>query len=107
MVIDVNRLYALKELIIRNGGPLPIGLSTLYAAVHKGLIPAKRIGRRIFVPGWYLNELVMKQVTGNNFNAAIKALTSTIKAHDAVAELHVNESNFKTVTSAPQVDTSL
>ena len=34
MVIDVNRLYALKELIIRNGGPLPIGLSTLYAAVQ-------------------------------------------------------------------------
>jgi hypothetical protein len=58
-IIDANRLYSIKELIAKNGGPIPIGLATIYADIHAGIIPCKRIGRRIFIPGWFVKKLVL------------------------------------------------
>jgi hypothetical protein len=63
MEIITTRLYALKELIVKNGGPLPIGLSTLYAATKKNLIPYKRVGNRLFVPGWFIQSLLEQPTT--------------------------------------------
>lgn len=50
---DNKLFYSIKEL----GDILPIGRSTLYAAVNKGTIPCRRIGNRILIPASYLKTL--------------------------------------------------
>ena len=56
---DTKKLYEIKELLSINGGPLPISRAGLYAAATKNLIPVVKIGRRLFVPSWYIDQLLM------------------------------------------------
>jgi hypothetical protein len=58
MSID-KKLFDLKELITANGGPIPLSRSGIYSAAAKGLLPTVSIGRRLFVPSWYVDRLLM------------------------------------------------
>ena len=58
MSIDVRRFYSPKEVIVANGGILPLSLSSVYAAIAKGEIPCKTIGHRKLIPGRYLQQLL-------------------------------------------------
>lgn len=58
MVIDEKRLYSPKEVIVANGGILPMSLSGVYLAVNRKEIPVKKVGARIFIPGKYLLTLL-------------------------------------------------
>lgn len=53
-----TQLYELAELLRENGGPVPMSRSGIYLAARKGDIPTTRIGRRIFVPSWYVDSLL-------------------------------------------------
>jgi len=53
-----KKLYALQELLSTNGGPIPMSRAGIYAAAAKGDIPTVHIGRRIFVPSWYVYKLL-------------------------------------------------
>ncbi len=56
MKFDDNRFYSVKEIIVKNGGPLPLSLSAVYSAIRAGDIPVKKIGKRLFISGKYLSE---------------------------------------------------
>jgi len=58
MEIDQNRLYDLPELLTKNGGPLPLSRTGIYAAAKRGEIPSVKIGNRVFIPGRYIHDLV-------------------------------------------------
>ena len=51
-------LYGLPELLRKNGGPIPMSRAGIYAAVKSGVIPSVRVGRRVFVPSWYVDSLL-------------------------------------------------
>lgn len=53
-----NRLYSPRELIVANGGPLPLSISAVYAAIRRGEIPVVKIGHRKMVPSWFLEKLL-------------------------------------------------
>ena len=57
MLIDVNRFYSPKELIVENGGILPMSLSAVYNALAKKQSPSIQLGNRKLIPGSYLKEL--------------------------------------------------
>ena len=56
MTIETNRYYSPKDIIVANGGILPMSRSSVYAAIRKGEIPAKQIGKRLLIPGTFLLE---------------------------------------------------
>ncbi len=58
MLIDVNRLYSPKEIIVANGGILPISISAVYTAIRNKSIPVKTIGNRKLIPGTFLKEIL-------------------------------------------------
>ena len=58
MLIDVNRFYSPREVIVKNGGILPLSISTVYAAIQCNDIPSKTMGKRILIPGSYLKRLL-------------------------------------------------
>lgn len=45
-----------KELIVANGGVLPLSLAAVYQAIRRGEIPSQRIGKRILIPASFLDE---------------------------------------------------
>lgn len=51
-------LYTVEESIQENGGILPLSKSCVYKLIRKKEIPSKRIGKRVFIPGSYLRELM-------------------------------------------------
>lgn len=55
-----KRLYAPKEVIVKNGGVLAISLSGVYAAISEGKIPTVKVGNRKLIPWWYLEKLLRK-----------------------------------------------
>ena len=57
MIIE-KRLYAPKEVIVKNGGILAMSLSAVYAGMKKGNIPFKQIGNRKLIPYWFLEKLM-------------------------------------------------
>lgn len=59
---EAKKLYALQELLSVNGGPIPMSRAGIYAAAAKGDIPTVHIGRRKFVPSWYIRRLLMPPV---------------------------------------------
>lgn len=61
MSIDERRFYSPKEIIVKNGGILPLSLSSVYAAISNGEIPCKIIGRRKLIPGIYLIKLLQTE----------------------------------------------
>ena len=52
-----RNLFTPKEVIAANGGVLPMSLSGLYKAIRDGIIPAVKLGKRIYIPRWYLESL--------------------------------------------------
>ena len=60
MTIETNRYYSPKDIIVANGGILPMSRSSVYAAIRKGEIPAKQIGKRLLIPGTFLLEFTNK-----------------------------------------------
>ncbi len=58
MSIVEKRFYSPKEIIVANGGILPLSLSSVYAAIANGEIPCKVIGHRKLIPGTYLFKLL-------------------------------------------------
>ncbi len=51
-----RKLYELREV-----QPLvPMSMAGLYLACSKGDIPTVRVGRRVFIPGWWLDEILSK-----------------------------------------------
>lgn len=48
-----KKLYELPELM----QIIPMSKSALYKAIAEGIIPSKKIGKRIFVPAWYVRNL--------------------------------------------------
>ena len=59
MVIE-KRLYAPKEVVVKNGGVIAISLSGVYDAISKGTIPTVKVGNRKLIPYWYLESLLCK-----------------------------------------------
>ena len=57
MTIEPNRFYSPKDIIVANGGILPMSRSAVYAAIRTGEIPAKQIGKRLLILGTFLLEL--------------------------------------------------
>ena len=57
MIIE-KRLYAPKEVIVKNGGIIAMSLSSIYAGMKKGNIPFKQIGNRKLIPYWFLHILL-------------------------------------------------
>ena len=60
MTIETNRYYSPKDIIVANGGILPMSRSAVYAAIRSGEIPAKQIGKRLLIPGTFLLEFTNK-----------------------------------------------
>ena len=60
MTIEPNRYYSPKDVIVANGGILPLSRSAVYAAIRSGEIPAKQIGKRLLIPGTFLLEFTNK-----------------------------------------------
>ena len=60
MTIETNRYYSPKDIIVANGGILPMSRYSVYAAIRKGEIPAKQIGKRLLIPGTFLLEFTNK-----------------------------------------------
>lgn len=54
----IKRLYSVKELISKNGGPLPISMAGLYSAINRGEIECVTIGRRKFIPSAELERIL-------------------------------------------------
>ncbi|CVK18402.1 hypothetical protein [Sporomusa sphaeroides] len=62
--MSINKtLYELPELLRKNGGPIPMSRAGIYAAVKKGVIPSVRVGKRVFVPSWYVDSLLNEACT--------------------------------------------
>lgn len=59
MLSQSRSLYELPSLLSINGGPIPMSRAGLYAAAANRKIPTVRIGRRIFVPAWYIRQLLL------------------------------------------------
>ena len=58
MKIDEEKLYSIKEVVVKNGGIIPMSVSALYEAVRSGKIAAISIGKRRFISGITLKKLV-------------------------------------------------
>lgn len=56
--MSMKLLYELPELLRKNGGPIPMSRAGIYAATKNGTIPSVRVGRRVFVPSWYVDSLL-------------------------------------------------
>ena len=63
MSIDIRRFYSPKDIIVANGGILPMSLSSVYAAITRGEIPCKIIGHRKLIPGSFLAKLLETERT--------------------------------------------
>ena len=69
MSIDEKRFYSAKEIIVSNGGILPLSLSSVYAAIANGEIPCKVIGHRKLIPGTYLIKLLQAEQVASGDSA--------------------------------------
>ncbi|GEM_PF-5983973 len=58
MQIEKNRLYSPREIIVKNGGVLPVSLAAVYKGIDRGEIKCKTIGKRKMIPGGVLLDLV-------------------------------------------------
>lgn len=60
-----KKLYEIQEVIQKNGGPIPMSLAGAYKAAKDGKFPTVRIGRRVFIPSWYI-EKILSEPTNKN-----------------------------------------
>ena len=61
-----NKLFTVEEALAKNGGPIPLSKSGLYRALAEGQIKKVNIGRRVFIPSWFINELINKGASDCN-----------------------------------------
>lgn len=54
-------LYSVKEVIEKNGGPIPMSLGGIYEAINRGEIACITIGRRKFIPKTELERILSKK----------------------------------------------
>jgi len=52
--VTVKKLYDLEEV----RGIIPMSKAGIYKACAEGKIPTRKIGKRIFVPSWYIEKLL-------------------------------------------------
>ena len=52
--MSTKRLYAIEEL----REIIPLSRAGIYLAVKKGEVPSIRVGRRVFVPSWFVDKLL-------------------------------------------------
>ena len=57
-MMNQGKLFTVDEVLKKSGGILPLSRSGAYLAIRKGHIPTVKIGKRIYVPGWFLDQLV-------------------------------------------------
>ena len=55
---NVKPLYTVDEVLERNGGFLPMSKSAIYKLIRENEIPSKRIGKRVFILGSFVAELM-------------------------------------------------
>lgn len=53
-------LYTVDEVLECNGGILPLSKSAVYKLIREGTIPSKSLGKRVFILGGFIDDL-MKQ----------------------------------------------
>ena len=58
MPSNTEKLFDLPSLLASNGGPLPLSRSGIYSAAANGDIPTVKIGKRRFVPSWFIEQLL-------------------------------------------------
>lgn len=51
-----NGLVEVEEL--RNATGKKIAKGTIYAAIKRGEIPSVTVGRRVFIPRWFLDQIL-------------------------------------------------
>jgi len=49
-----KKLYSVDEIL----EVVPLSIAGIYKAVSEGKIPSVRVGRRVFVPAWWIDQLV-------------------------------------------------
>jgi hypothetical protein len=52
---DAPAVYSVDEVVELFGGRR--GRSAVYEDLRRGTIPSLRLGRRLFIPGWYVEQL--------------------------------------------------
>ncbi|MEN6566529.1 MAG: hypothetical protein ABFC57_09515 [Veillonellales bacterium] len=62
MFDNAKRLYEIKEVLSINGGPLPISKAGIYLLVSRGEIPSVRLGKRVFIPSYFVEQLLKPPV---------------------------------------------
>lgn len=56
--MSTKKLYELSELLSENGGPIPLSRAGIYKACAEGKIPTVKVGRRVFIPSWYVDKIL-------------------------------------------------
>ncbi len=51
-------LYSVDEVIAENGGILPLSKSGVYKLIREGKIPSKSRGKRVFILGSFIDDLM-------------------------------------------------
>lgn len=54
----MEKLIEVKNIIAKNGGPLPMSLGGIYKLIHQRGIPSVRVGKRLFILGSWLDGLM-------------------------------------------------
>jgi hypothetical protein len=65
MIIESGKLYAVKEVITKNGGILPMSLSGVYNLIRRDEIDVVRLGKKVFIKGSFLYSLVNDSTVPN------------------------------------------
>ena len=56
MQTTAKKLYEISE--VHNQGLIPMSLGGLYKAAKDGAIPTVKVGKRVFIPSWYIDKLL-------------------------------------------------
>ena len=51
-------LYTVDEVLECNGGILPLSKSAVYKLIREGKIPSKSLGKRVFILGVFIDDLM-------------------------------------------------
>jgi hypothetical protein len=65
MTIEAGKLYEVKEVIVKNGGILPMSLSGVYNLIRRGEIDVVRLGKKVFIKGSFLYRLMDDSTVSN------------------------------------------
>ena len=64
MQTTTKKLYEISE--VHSQGLIPMSLGGLYKAIKEKKIPSQKIGKRIFIPSWFIDELTNKPADGDH-----------------------------------------